>query len=169
LFLLIYLNTVLVVLCLDEGVRAGVPFWNVTIQTLAFPCFTILQPLFYNSLGKKILPSVEIISELLTPVALAHWIMGDGSVRTHGLVLCTESFSVQEVVLLANILLVRYGLNCTLHARSNFYRINIRASSIQTLRTIVLPYRHTSILYKLKPKGYRIFERIFRVRQNKGV
>ena len=34
------------------------------------------------------------IYELLTPIALAHLIMGDGSVSRHGLILCTDSYSV---------------------------------------------------------------------------
>lgn len=41
---------------------------------------------------------------LLTPVALAHLIMGDGGVRNHGLVLCTNSFVTKDVVRLLNVL-----------------------------------------------------------------
>jgi hypothetical protein len=52
--------------------------------------------------------------ELLTPVALAHWIQGDGKADRSGLVLCTDSFTIQEVVLLMNVLMIRYRLSCTL-------------------------------------------------------
>ena len=68
---------------------------------------------------------------LLNTIALAHWIMGDGSYQPGGsLVLCTDSFSLQDVICLINVLIVRYGLECSLtfyHSRSNqkLYRIRI--------------------------------------------
>lgn len=95
------------------GIRAGVRFHGIQFHTRALPCFTELHSLFYV-LGTKGLPPVEFLYEILTPVALAHWIMGDGCARTHGLILCTESFSLPEVVLLINILKVRYDLDCTI-------------------------------------------------------
>jgi hypothetical protein len=48
------------------------------------PCLIELHSLFYPN-GVKIVP--QNIYELLTPVALAHLIMGDGSVKSHGLIL----------------------------------------------------------------------------------
>jgi hypothetical protein len=89
------------------------------------------------------------IYNLLTPVALAHWIMGDGQANRSGLTLCTDSFSIQEVVLLMNVLMVRYGLECTLRFNGDFPRIYIRSRSMPLLRTIVLPYMMPSMLYKL--------------------
>lgn len=41
--------------------------------------------------------------------------MGDGSRKNKGLLLCTDSFTIQEVVLLMNILIIKYNLKCTLH------------------------------------------------------
>ncbi len=39
------------------------------------------------------------IYNLLDPIALAHWIMGDGQkVKTGGLTLCTDSYSIIDVV-----------------------------------------------------------------------
>lgn len=60
------------------------------MQTRVLPCFTELHVLFYKD-KKKIIP--DNIYDLLTPVALAHWVMGDGQVRTNGLRLCTDSFT----------------------------------------------------------------------------
>lgn len=53
------------------------------------------------------------IFDLLTPVALAFWIQGDGSYRRGGLVLCTDNFTIQEVVLLMNVLVVKFQLDVT--------------------------------------------------------
>ena len=46
-------------------------------------------------------------------MVLAHWIMGDGSKRAKGIVLCTDNFSLQEVILLANILNFKFDINPT--------------------------------------------------------
>jgi hypothetical protein len=77
-------------------------------------------------------------------------IMGDGSVKPHGLVICTDSYTVQDVVRLINVLIIRYRLDCRLrkHAPTNF-RIYIRQGSMPLLRTIVSPFFHPSMLYKL--------------------
>jgi len=78
------------------------------------PCLTKLRELFYPN-GIKIVP--HNIFELLTPIALAHLIMGDGSVSRHGLIICTNSYSVQDVVRLMNVLMIRYRLECTIHLK----------------------------------------------------
>jgi len=77
--------------------------------------------------------------------------MGDGSVSRYGLHLCTNSYSLEDIVRLMNILMIRYILECSLHIhRQNQYRIYIRQSSMPLLLNIVSPYMHTSMLYKLK-------------------
>jgi hypothetical protein len=83
---------------------------------------------------------------LLTPIALAHWIIGDGLWNHSGLILCTESFSIIDNVKLINILKVRYRLDCTLTARNRIY---VTASSMPRLRAIVQPHMHPSMLYKI--------------------
>lgn len=132
-----------------SGIRAGKRFFGIGFFTRSLPCFTELHSYFYDALGKKVIPVCQIY-DLLTPVALAHWIIGDGSVSRHGIILCTESFTIQEVTLLLNVLMERYGLECTLHPRGNSYRIYIRESSMPLLRSIVSPFMCSSMLYKLK-------------------
>jgi len=80
--------------------------------------------------------------------------MGDGSVQRHGLILCTNSFSVQDVVRLMNVLMIRYRLECTIHIKRRQnqkieYMIYIRQGSMPLLRSIVTSYLHPSMLYKL--------------------
>lgn len=82
-----------------------------TQKCRALPYFTKLHSLFYVN-KVKIIP--DNIYEMLTPVALAHLIMGDGSVQRHGLILCTNSFSIKDVVRLMNVLITRYRLECNL-------------------------------------------------------
>lgn len=116
----------------------------------AMPCITEIHNLFYSS-GKKILPNN--IFELLDPIALAHWICGDGKARTHGLMLNTESFSLIEVVKLINVLIIKYNLECTLRkVREDQYAIYIRQNSMKLLIKLVKPYIDPSMLYKIIPK-----------------
>jgi LAGLIDADG DNA endonuclease family len=74
------------------------------------------------------------IYELLTPVALAHWIPGYGSAKRHGLILFTNSFIVQDVVKLINVLIIRYNLDCNIRIKKSNrkveYMIYIRQSSM---------------------------------------
>lgn len=74
--------------------------------TRSLPCLTELHPLFYPN-RVKLIP--QNIYELLTPVALAHLIMGDGSTQRHGLILCTDSYTLSEIIRLMNVLMIRYG------------------------------------------------------------
>ena len=136
------------------------------------PCLSELYTLFYPN-GIKVIP--ENIYEILTPVALArgrqaprfylgplsrshiktHIIMGDGIASRHGIVLCTNSFYFKDVVRLMNVLMIRYRLECTIHLKRGQsqkveYLIYIREGSMALLRSIVIPYLHSSMYYKLR-------------------
>ena len=129
--------------------------------TRSLPCFTEIYSLFYVE-GKKIIP--ENIYNLLTPVALAHLIMGDGNADKHGLILCTDSYSIEDVVRLMNVLIIKYRLNCSIFIKASKYpspkgwaqpegqaspRIYIKSESMPVLRAIVGPFMSTGMLYKL--------------------
>jgi hypothetical protein len=81
----------------------GKLFYSVEIQTRAYPFLTKLYALFYKD-NVKVLPSALILFELLTPLALAHFIMCDGAARNKSIILCTDNYTIKEVVLIMNIL-----------------------------------------------------------------
>lgn len=54
------------------------------------------------------------IYELLTPIALAHMIMGDDSVERLGLQICTDSYLIIDIVRLINVLIIKHRLDCSL-------------------------------------------------------
>ena len=121
----------------------GLEFFTRTLS-----CFTSLYSLFYPN-GMKIIPLN--IYDLLTPVALAHLIMGDGSAERHGLIICTDSYSVLDVVRLMNVLIIRYRFECTLRYHTPTQpRIYVSERSMPLLRTIVRPHMCPSMLYKIK-------------------
>ena len=77
--------------------------------------------------------------------------MGDGVAKATGLVLCTDSYSIEDTIRLLNVLIIRYKFDCTLRiSRKNQYRIYIRQNSMSSLVNIVSPYMHNSMLYKVK-------------------
>lgn len=116
-------------------------------RTRGLPCLFELRSLFYIN-KVKIVPSD--IYNLLTPVALAHLIMGDGSAKQHGLILCTDSFELVDVVRLMNVLMIRYNVDCTLRFHTKTQpRIYIRQRSMPIIRELVKPYMDKSMLYKI--------------------
>jgi LAGLIDADG DNA endonuclease family len=125
----------------------GKRFFGVVLFTRALPCFTVLYDMFYVA-GTKVIPFD--IFNLLTPVALAYWIMGDGAARNMGIVLCTDSYSIPDIVRLMNVLMIKFDLKCTIHYDTpDKPRIYISKGSMDKLRVLVLPHMHPSMLYKI--------------------
>lgn len=94
-------------------------FLRVRFYTRSLLCLTDIHSLFYVD-KVKIIP--YNIYDLLTPVAVAHWIQGDGTKHGNGLVLCTDSFTIGEVVTLINVLIIRYNLDCSVFNKGGNYR-----------------------------------------------
>ncbi len=140
---------------LTSGIRAGKRFYGLQFFTRSMTCMSELHSLFYPE-SVKIVP--HNIYDLLTPAALAHWIMGDGVARLHGLELCTNSFSLPDIVRLMNVLMIRYSLECTIHIKRRpsqkiEYLIYIKERSMPHLRSIVAPYFDSSMVYKINGKN----------------
>ena len=75
--------------------------------------------------------------------------MGDGVAKAHGLIICTDSYSAQDIVRLMNVLIIRYRLECTLRYHTpTLPRIYIRQKSMGLLRSIIAPHMDLSMLYK---------------------
>lgn len=131
-----------------ESKRSGKVLYNLGFFTRGLPCFTELHPLFYLN-NVKIVP--EDIYNLLTPVALAHLIMGDGGFKSKGIYICTDSYTIQDTVRLMNVLIIRYDFKCTLHKASNQhgYRIYISRNSLDKIKKLVKPHFIPSMYYKL--------------------
>jgi hypothetical protein len=130
--------------------RNNIQTSSVTFATRSLPCFVEFFDCFYHN-GKKVIP--EHIYHLLTPVSLAHLIMGDGSVVSGGIRISTDSFTVQDVVRLINVLVIKYRLKCTLHMINNKPRIFISSKSMVLWIPIINPYIIPSMKYKLITKS----------------
>ena len=120
-------------------------------RTFTYSSFNWIHDEFYpKSLGRKIIP--KIIDQYLSPMALAIWIMDDGTrFKNKGLKFCTNAFTLKEIKYLSLILKNKYSLESTIHKLSvvNQYNIYIPKSSINPLIKIVKPYIHPSMYYKI--------------------
>jgi len=77
--------------------------------------------------------------------------MGDGSVQRHGLILCTDSYELKDIVRLMNVLILKYDIACKLRYHTPTQpRIYISERSMPIVRNLVKPYITESMLYKIK-------------------
>ena len=127
-------------------------------KTKVHPLFTVLHSIWYKwdnnkNTFNKIIP--VNISEMFSELSLAYWIMDDGYFDSYGrnktVLLCTESFTEEECIILQS-LLEKLDIKTTLKVRNknnNTYRIRISKTSMDVLISLVKPYIHKDFLYKL--------------------
>lgn len=90
--------------------------------------------------------------ELLTPVVLAYWIMGDGSWTGSGLKLYTNNYTKKEVILLIESLNAKFNFSCSISVANESksqYTIYIRSKNMAELRSLVKPQMLPSFYRKL--------------------
>ena len=126
-------------------------------KTNTHPLFTALHGIWYkyNEKNKRIKIVPLNISEMFSEISLAYWIMDDGYFDSYGrtktVLLCTESFTREECLILQS-LLEKLNIKSTLKIRNkinNRYRIRISKTSMDRVISLVKPYMHKDFLYKL--------------------
>jgi len=106
------------------------------IATRSMPCITELHNNYYVNKIKTINNSIY---DDLTPIALAHWIMGDGTFSS-SVILCRDSFTVKEIILLINVLMIKFKIKSIVRYHWKKYpRIYVCKESLPKLRLIVQP------------------------------
>lgn len=122
-------------------------------NTFTFRSFMWIYELFYKK-GKKIV-SLNI-ENYITPLTLAIWISDDGCFCPStggrgGVRISSNSFRLEEVEYLTNILRQKFDLDCTVQKiyLKDKYSIYIKKNSITKLENLILPYLHISMHYKL--------------------
>ena len=133
-----------------KTVTRGKIFHSVFLQTRQLACLNEIFNLFYLTKNDQVIKTVK--QELffyMDYMVLAHWIMGDGSKRAKGIVLCTDNFSLQEVVLLVNILILKFDINPTIQKEKIYFRIYINEKSLMKIKPFIKPYFVDHFLYKI--------------------
>jgi hypothetical protein len=127
--------------------------------TRSLPCLTELYDLWYKSSTEGIKKIVPVdINKMLTPIGLAHWIMGDGywddSFKT--IVLCTDNFTEEEVLNLVVTLSSQLNLISIPKKRKRetgtiCWRIpfSTKNHNVDKLQNMIKPYVISQMLYKL--------------------
>lgn len=105
----------------------------------------------------KILP--YNIKDIITPISLAHWVMGDGyydnSLKT--ILLCTDNFTKNEVLLLINILNDKFNIKSNIKQRKYknkynkyiiHYRIKIDKIDLIKFINLIKPHMIPEMYYK---------------------
>lgn len=132
---------------IDNTIIKGKRHYRVIFNTRTYIVFNQIYDMFIIK-GVKVVP--QEIYDLLSPMALAHWIMSDGaSIKNGGLLLCTDSYTVLDVYRLMNVLRIKYNLNCTLQFYGGLPRIYILVRDLPLLQSIIKPYMHSFSMYKL--------------------
>jgi len=119
--------------------------------TRSLTCFTSIYESFYVKQGvvcKKYVP--KDIFNMLTIQGLAHWICGDGTnVRGGGIRLKTEGFTVIDVVLLINVLILKFNCKCTIQYQEGKPVIYISRRSVRVLSNELMKHIPSSMHYKI--------------------
>lgn len=133
------------------GVKGKV-YYTVKLQTYSFSSLNFLRDAFYTVDNRKVVPL--FIEELLTPLALAIWIMDDGSAHNSGgCVLSTNSFTLSDCKILQNAFFNKWGLIVSLHVQNTTqYRLYFGVKQMPFLTNLVRPYIVPTMLYKLHIK-----------------
>ena len=75
--------------------------------------------------------------------------MGDGTKSYKGLTLQTQSFTIKECVFIISILIHKFNLDCKIHLQRKQPTIYISAKSMKKIRSNLLPFFLSSLVYKL--------------------
>lgn len=126
----------------------------IRFKTVSLPQLVDYYKLFYksNSEGKLIKIVPHNIEELMTPIVLAHLIMGDGNLKLPDEIIriYTNSFTKEEVELLSLAITKKLNiLNKVVHDRNNQYMLTISKNQLPLVRELTKAYMHPSMYYKL--------------------
>lgn len=127
-------------------IRSNTIYSSISLTTMQLPCFTSLRNIWYSN-SIKIVPLN--IKEMLTPLALAHWIMGDGSKQNEGIHLSVYAFTPSDVELLITALNERYNIKCSIHDTEKGARIYVNKKNMEILKPLVSSHIVPSMKYKI--------------------
>lgn len=137
---------------LTKNIKRGKLFYNVQFETRQLKCISPIRNLFFidgndNNNNKKII--TKELYDYFDYIVLAHLIMGKGSKRNKGIILFTDSFSIKEIIILMNILNIKFNINSNIHIDNGKPRIYIKKRNILKIRTKLLPHFSKDLLYKI--------------------
>jgi hypothetical protein len=70
--------------------------------------------------------------------------------RNESVIICTDNFSIYEIIQIMNILRIKFSIESTIHYDNNYPRIYILKHSMPILLNLVNPFIFPSMQYKFK-------------------
>lgn len=123
------------------------------LSTRTHPIFNYYRNLFYEN-GRKIITN-KILNQL-NPRSLAIWICDDGSYENKQgyIILCTNSYTLEEHRLMKEFFKERFNLEPTIGFRDKkYYYIRFKQDDTKKLIKIIKPFIPKSMLYKIGEKN----------------
>lgn len=130
-------------------------FRSFRLKTLSLPVFNYYRHLFYilNPITGKFVKSVPSnILDLLSPVVLAHLIMGDGNFQLDSKTvrIYTNGFTKADNDRLASAINAKFGIVVNVKPdRRNQYILKIGPAELSKLQQLVSSHMHSSMLYRI--------------------
>jgi recombination protein RecA len=115
-----------------------------TFKSKSHPYFSNLRTLFYPNGIKNI--KQDLIKEM-DALGLAIWFMDDGCICKRSYQIYTNSFTLEEVEFLQDVLKNNFNINSTIDKNRVIY---IRTDSKELFKEIIKPYIVPCMLYKLR-------------------
>lgn len=133
----------------ENGKRYLKSWW---FRTIRHPKLTEIYFTFYKingyRCGRKVVP--KSIAKLIDPMALAIWIMDDGSYSKNKIDISTYSFTLSGIRLLQRVILSKFKIRMNFHSdRDKGYRMYCNMKETQKLIEVVYPYIVDSMKYKI--------------------
>lgn len=136
-------------------------YYSIKFNTFSFSSLNYLYDYFYKidinsetkrykSVYKKTIPTD--IKNLLTLKSLAIWIMDDGGKSGSGLKISSESFSLQENILLQRALYEKYSIKPSIQHHKDKYLLYFKKSDKDVLYTLIKPHLLPCMHYKFDIK-----------------
>ena len=133
----------------DDGTKYEKSWW---FRTIRHPLLTELYLQFYKTdghkCGRKIVP--ESIEKHLDPLALAVWVMDDGSFSKGKIDISTYSFSISEIKILQRALVSQFNIRSNFYKdRNKGYRMYCGVTETKKLIEVIYPYIIKTMMYKI--------------------
>lgn len=154
----------------SRNILRGKTFNSWTVQTRQLSCLNEVHSILYKKMKgiwvKTIQPDLLYHFDY---IALAHMIQGDGSSRNKGVCIITYGFSLKEVVILINIMMIKFDIYPTIYSYEQKWDININRGlepnrkimqhqiqitkkDLEKIRPHIEPYFSQHFLYKIYPR-----------------
>lgn len=129
----------------------GRSFSSLTIQTRQLNNLIEIRSLFYVESKRNLFVRSLNLDQFfyLDYIALAHWIKGDGARHNKGIILCTDGFTIKEVIFQMDILRIKFAIKPTLYMVNCYPRIHIFRKDLLKLRPKIAPYFVKHFYYKI--------------------